>query len=1079
MLETPADRLRSIPDLPGAMQFRSPSRVGVESAWYGHVPFGYWLTCQARPRLLVELGTHNGVSYSAFCDAVLDMRLASRCFAVDTWQGDPNAGFYGEEVFLNFREFHDRRYSTFSTMLRMTFDEALGQLPDGSVDLLHFDGEHTYEAVRHDFESWLPKLSDQAIVLFHDTNVRERNFGVWRLWHELRQTYPGFEFIHASGLGVLAVGQQVPLDVAGLCSITCDDTIATIRRSFARIGEWCESASRLLLLQAQVARLTDDQRRWEAELTDRAASAERAAGDARRELAAARSAWLDAERELGENRRELADGRRRLDDMNRRIADMGEQLAAANLAAAGEIDRWQHTVAALTTERDIIVSSTLWRMTAPIRRAALATPTPVRRILQRLSRTIYRPPRAKVAAAPGSPADTMPIDAAGPIEAAGRSEGGVTALPATSYRGEASDGLPRDDVLIISGEPAIPGHSFRVVRHARALATLRLGASWMALAEAPMQRARIARASVVVLWRAANCTEVAEAIAAARGGGAKVVFDVDDLMFKPELAFATIIDGIRTQGLTEADVADNYRCIKEVIVQADACSCTTEELARHLREMDKITFVVPNCFDAAVLNASRLAVRRRPLDDDGIIRLGYAAGRRTHQRDFGCAAEALGRILRERPECRLVLFRAPGGGLPLLDPGKFHDLADLHDRIEWRDLVPLTELPGELARFDINLAPLEVGNPFCEAKSELKYVEAALVEVCTVASPAGALRRAIRDGVTGRLADTPDAWHDALRTLIDDRQLRRRLAHAAYLDVLARFGPERSAESLSSMLRQLSGGPDAARQFELDLLRQRMPWTPTFDIAECDIAFASDAQQVAEITVVIPLYNYEDFIEEALDSVRNQSLRPLDLVVIDDASTDRSSQVALAWIRCHADRFNRVLLLRNRANAGLARSRNIGFDHAETSYILPLDADNRLLPDCCDRLLGVLRDSNAGFAYSRVRCFGGSDHVISTEPFSAMRFASSNYIDAMALVAKSAWARIGGYRHIQYGWEDYDFWCRCVEHGLWGIHVPEMLAEYRFHEKSMLRTTTDTPQNTLRIIQQLEDSHPWLTLSAR
>ena len=94
--------------------------------------------------------------------------------------------------------------------------------------------------------------------------------------------------------------------------------------------------------------------------------------------------------------------------------------------------------------------------------------------------------------------------------------------------------------------------------------------------------------------------------------------------------------------------------------------------------------------------------------------------------------------------------------------------------------MPLAELPNELARFDINLAPLEVGNQFCEAKSELKFFEAALVEVCTIASPTGPQRRAIRDKATGRLADTAREWYDAMLELIDDPAQRRRLAHAAY-----------------------------------------------------------------------------------------------------------------------------------------------------------------------------------------------------------------------------------------------------------------------------------------------------------
>jgi hypothetical protein len=136
--------------------------------------------------------------------------LTSRCYAIDTWRGDDQAGYYGEQVYWDLRRFNDEHYNDFSELLRCTFDEALPYLSDASVDLLHIDGLHTYEAVRHDFENWRPKLSDGAVVLFHDTNVRERDFGVWRLWEELRVQFPSFEFLHGHGLGLLAVGSSVP-----------------------------------------------------------------------------------------------------------------------------------------------------------------------------------------------------------------------------------------------------------------------------------------------------------------------------------------------------------------------------------------------------------------------------------------------------------------------------------------------------------------------------------------------------------------------------------------------------------------------------------------------------------------------------------------------------------------------------------------------------------------------------------------------------------------------------------------------------------------------------------------------------
>jgi hypothetical protein len=185
----------------------------------------------------VELGTHSGVSFSAFCHAVLESGFATRCHAVDTWRGDAHAGEYDEEVFQEFQRFHDERFATFSTLLRCSFDEALGKIADTSIDLLHIDGLHTFDAARHDFLSWLPKLSERAVVLLHDTNERDRDFGVWRLWEELRERYPSFEFLHGHGLGVLAVGFDAPLAVKDLCGLSNAVEVARVRSRFASLGE--------------------------------------------------------------------------------------------------------------------------------------------------------------------------------------------------------------------------------------------------------------------------------------------------------------------------------------------------------------------------------------------------------------------------------------------------------------------------------------------------------------------------------------------------------------------------------------------------------------------------------------------------------------------------------------------------------------------------------------------------------------------------------------------------------------------------------------------------------------------------
>jgi hypothetical protein len=116
----------------------------------------------------------------------------------------------------------------------MTFDQARTSFSDGSLDLLPIDGTHTYEAVRHDFENWLPALSKRAVVLFHDTNVRSDGFGVWRLWEELRTRYPAFSFLHSHGLGVLGVGPEQPQALQALFGMTSDPQAVTrVRNLFA------------------------------------------------------------------------------------------------------------------------------------------------------------------------------------------------------------------------------------------------------------------------------------------------------------------------------------------------------------------------------------------------------------------------------------------------------------------------------------------------------------------------------------------------------------------------------------------------------------------------------------------------------------------------------------------------------------------------------------------------------------------------------------------------------------------------------------------------------------------------------
>ncbi|WP_253610235.1 MULTISPECIES: class I SAM-dependent methyltransferase [unclassified Bradyrhizobium] len=226
------------------------------SAWLEHIPFAFWLVNGQRPKKLVELGTHYGASYFAFCQAIEKLTLGTTCYAIDTWKGDQHAGFYDEEVYAIVTAHNNALYSRFSRLVRATFDDSVTYFEDGAIDLLHIDGLHTFEAAQHDFQTWRPKLSESAIVLLHDTNVREREFGVGILFAQLSAEHPSFEFKHGHGLGVIGVGKNQPAAIQGLFEASKHGpTHRDYCEFFARLGRACADAHCVSILQKQLQSL--------------------------------------------------------------------------------------------------------------------------------------------------------------------------------------------------------------------------------------------------------------------------------------------------------------------------------------------------------------------------------------------------------------------------------------------------------------------------------------------------------------------------------------------------------------------------------------------------------------------------------------------------------------------------------------------------------------------------------------------------------------------------------------------------------------------------------------------------------
>ncbi|MEP2758559.1 MAG: class I SAM-dependent methyltransferase, partial [Hyphomicrobiales bacterium] len=307
------------------------------TAWHGHLPFARWIIAVAKPSVLVELGVHEGASYCTFCESVDRFKTNTRCYGVDAWEGDHQAGFYGDQVLKALSAYHDPLYGSFSTLVQKWFAEAARGFNDESIDLLHIDGLHTYDAVKADFEAYLPKMSRSGVVLFHDTVVRHGDFGVWALWEELTKRYPSFEFTHSNGLGVLCVGDTPPPALAWLCGLK-DPLRSEVGDFFANIG------NRLI---------------WETEegrIRDRLTVMETSVNDQQTKMRWDNEFFAS----VIQNR---VDQVKALQEENRRLFADFKVLEAKSAEIYVELDRAKQTEAELAA----VLGSTSWRITKPLR----------------------------------------------------------------------------------------------------------------------------------------------------------------------------------------------------------------------------------------------------------------------------------------------------------------------------------------------------------------------------------------------------------------------------------------------------------------------------------------------------------------------------------------------------------------------------------------------------------------------------------------------------------------------------------------------------------------------------------------
>jgi glycosyltransferase involved in cell wall biosynthesis len=307
-------------------------------------------------------------------------------------------------------------------------------------------------------------------------------------------------------------------------------------------------------------------------------------------------------------------------------------------------------------------------------------------------------------------------------------------------------------------------------------------------------RKKVEQASIIILHRAIYNKQISWLEREVHQRNGILIQDIDDLLFEPES-----FDYIDSIDFSDPRRASLYKTemlmYRQTLEVCDAVITSTDYLANQVSKFSKPVRVHRNAFSLEMLELSENAFKSRQTRSKKIV-IGYASGTATHNQDFAQIQPALQSILRRHSNSELWLIGP-------VDPGTGWE--NLANQIKRFKLVSWRELPKLQAQFDINLAPLRTDNPFSQSKSEIKYIEAALLHIPTIASPSDAYSYAIQHKQNGILANDAKEWEDNLDELISQPNFRSFLGENAFQATMQNDHPQVRANQFKDSLEILTG----------------------------------------------------------------------------------------------------------------------------------------------------------------------------------------------------------------------------------------------------------------------------------
>jgi glycosyltransferase involved in cell wall biosynthesis len=731
-----------------------------------HLPFTMWLVDVLRPRVLVELGTRDGAVLCASCETVARRGMTARCHGLVLRETDASAPPCGLAAL---RAHHDPLYGHFSRLSEAAHAEAASAFADGGVDLLHIDASHPGIRLGDALACWLPKLSRSGVVLVHGTEADGMPGYNREAWAAVRERHPVFQFAHGDGLGVLCVGGEAPAAASRLAGLA-DDEADTLRLAFFTLGARLAAQRRADELKCALAHSTAQHQALAERLQDATDAQEDLEGEAR------------ALRVQAHDRGSELRGREAAVD---RLEEQVQVLSTHLTRAEAVIDRLNTAVTAQGAELSSIHSSVGWTLVQgywALRARWLPSGTRRGDAYERHRDRVLRSSSALLRKAAGRPA-RLPVQ---PL--AQRLAAPQAARPWEQALTSDSHAHLGRRVLVVA-ELSMPAcKRYRVDQKAAMLERAGIDTTVLDWRDDAACRNALQFHGLVIFYRVPAFPEARRLAREARRLGIASFFDVDDLIFEVD-EYRRSLEALGLPRHEREQALDGARLYREMLGLCHHGIGSTPMIARQMRaHVTGGVHVLENGLDEPILRLAEEAARRpRPAadiaDSADSVTIGYGSGSRTHDADFALVAAALAAVMKRHAHVRLVVH-----GLLALPAS----LAPHAQRIFQVPLLDAEDYLRAVAGWDINIAPLE-NTAFNQAKSNIKFIEAAAFRVPSVCSPTQPFSAVVEHGKNGMLARDPGEWEQALRALVESEPLRRRMGEEAHRTAMERYHPARLA----------------------------------------------------------------------------------------------------------------------------------------------------------------------------------------------------------------------------------------------------------------------------------------------